>query len=1106
METLSTSFALMVVAQLYDIGTAATQKVIESIGDLLIEQYVKEPIKEKLFSKSGKKELRKVYEKAFIAALQQYEAKCNGQNQIGERQSVASLLYALCEANGCQDALTDALTAVQKYTAEAMTQENLPAALPDFCEQLSQYIVDKALPRYNAQNYQQALAKALALFPKCFETELSPNAEAQRWQILLAIVDMRQKIVTKEDLRAFVAQLQQGITQHAHTIYNIGTIENATIIQNNAPALPPHNYKLPRKPIYCIGRDAMLEYMHQHLSQEQALVLMNGIGGIGKTTLAVQYAYQYADAYQTVRYIYYKNDFKSSYVAALNPHYALEGTIDECFERLLAKELQCPAARLMIIDNFDQRDDKEIQESWTKDWKVLITSRLHLDPTQFHSIKVAELSPNDAFTLFKHHFEAMKTTETEQVRQLLPLLHYNTLLIVLVAKIAKACKGLMSIATLLERYQQQQYQDEDLQIDIALDEYFAAEDRAKARNILGCINTAFDISGIAQQPDALYLLQQFALTPTEGINKGLFSEGIAPDMKTTAFINCCNALAEQGWIDEVQDREAYCMHPLLQEIVRYHYPPTPLLYNKIVYYLGAKLHEALNTNFTTAAPYTQYAATVVQWLYKSYETACENLNEYTNVATLSNNLSEIYRAMGQLPEALTYQQKAISIVEQVLAQNHPDLATSYSNLSIIYQTIGQLPEALSYQQKAISIRKKVLGNNHPDLATSYNNLSLIYQAMGQLPKALAYQQKTKSILEKVLSKNHPNLAASYNNLSMIYQAMGQLPKALIYIQKAISIREKVLGKNHPDLATSYNNLSMIYQTMGQLPEALIYQQKSISIVEQALGKNHPDLATSYNNLSMIYQTMGQLPEALTYQQKAIAIIEQVLGNNHPDLAASYNNLSSIYQDIGQLPEALAYQQKAIAIQEQVLGKNHPDLATSYNNLSIIYQDIEQFPEALAYQQKAIAIQEQVLGKKHSDVATSYNNLSTLYYAMRQLPEALSYQQKAIAIREQVLGENHPDLAASYNNLSGIYQAMEQLPEALTYQHKAIAIREQILNNNHPALATSCGNMAYLYYETKQINQAKDYIARAVAILKHNFPNGHPNLTAMLQLQERINKM
>ncbi|HNI46176.1 MAG TPA: tetratricopeptide repeat protein, partial [Chitinophagales bacterium] len=340
-----------------------------------------------------------------------------------------------------------------------------------------------------------------------------------------------------------------------------------------------------------------------------------------------------------------------------------------------------PAARLMIIDNFDQRDDKESLRQYTTGWKVLITSRLHLDPTQFHSIKVAELSPSDAFTLFEHHFGAMKTTETEQVRQLLPLLHYNTLLIVLVAKIAKACKGLMNIATLLERYQQQQYQDEDLQIDIALDEYFAAEDRAKARNILGCINTAFDISGIAQQPDALYLLQQFALTPTEGINKGLFRESAAPDMKTTAFINGCNALAEQGWIDEVQEGEAYCMHPLLQEIVRCHYPPTPLLYNKVVYYLGAKLYEAGESNFTTAAPYTQYAATVVQWLYKSYETARENLSEYIDVVALSNNLSTIHKDMGQLSEALVYSLKDIAICEKVLGKNHPDLATSYNNLS-----------------------------------------------------------------------------------------------------------------------------------------------------------------------------------------------------------------------------------------------------------------------------------------------------------------------------------------------------------------------------------------------------------------------------------------
>jgi tetratricopeptide (TPR) repeat protein len=1064
METLSTSFALMVVAQLYDIGTAATQKVIESIGDMLLEQRVNEPIKEKLFSKNGKKELRKVYEKAFIAALQQYEAKCNEQHQIGERQCVASLLYALLHNTNHQQALNKVLTAVQVYTAEAMTQENLPAVLPNFCEQLSQYIVDKALPQYNAQNYQQALAKALALFPKCFEAELSTNAEAQRWQILLTIVDMRQKIVTKEDLRAFVAQLQQGITQYAHIIYNIGTIENATFIQSNAPALPPHNYKLPRKPIYCIGRDAMLEDMHQHLSQAQALVLMNGIGGIGKTTLAVQYAYQYADAYQTVRYIYYKNDFKSSYVAALNPHYALEGTVDQCFERLLAKELQCPAARLMIIDNFDQKDDKEIQGSWTKDWKVLITSRLHLDPTQFHSIKVAELSPSDAFTLFKHHFGAMKTTETEQVRQLLPLLHYNTLLIVLVAKIAKACKGLMSIATLLERYQQQQYQDEDLQIDIALDEYFAAEDRAKARNILGCINTAFDISGIAQQPDALYLLQQFALTPTEGINKGLFREGAAPDMKTTAFINGCNALAEQGWIDEVQDGEAYCMHPLLQEIVRYHYPPTPLLYSSIISYLKIKLFEALNTNFITAIPYTQYAATVVQWLYKSYETACENLNEYTNVATLSNNLSEIYRAMGQLPEALMYQQKAITIQKQVLGKNHPNLAASYNNLSLIYQDMGQLPEALTYQQKAIAIVEQVLGKNHPDVATSYNNLSLIYQDMGQLPEALTYQQK------------------------------------------AICIFEHVLGKNHPYVATSYNNVSSIYQAMGHLPEALTYQQKAIAIDEHILGNNHPDLAASYNNIAQIYQAMGRLPEALSYQQKAIAIDEQVSGENHPDLAASYNNLSTIYQAMGQLSEALAYQQKAIAIREQVLGKNHPDVANSYSNLSLIYQDMGQLSKALTYQQKAIVIREKALGKNHPDVANSYNNLSGIYQAMGQLSEALAYQQKAIAIREQVLGKNHPDVATSYNNLSGIYQAMGQFPEALRYQQRAIAIREQVLGENHPNLATSYGNIAYFYYQMNDIPQAKAYIARAVAILKHNFPNGHPNLTTMLQLQEHINEM
>ena len=101
--------------------------------------------------------------------------------------------------------------------------------------------------------------------------------------------------------------------------------------------------------------------------------------------------------------------------------------------------------------------------------------------------------------------------------------------------------------------------------------------------------------------------------------------------------------------------------------------------------------------------------------------------------------------------------------------------------------MGELPKALEYQEKALTLTKEVLGEKHPDLATNYNNISMIYQDMKKLPKALEYQEKALTLRKEVLDEKHPNLAGSYNNISMIYMDSKVCNKAKEYIEKAITI-------------------------------------------------------------------------------------------------------------------------------------------------------------------------------------------------------------------------------------------------------------------------------------------------------------------------------
>jgi tetratricopeptide (TPR) repeat protein len=74
---------------------------------------------------------------------------------------------------------------------------------------------------------------------------------------------------------------------------------------------------------------------------------------------------------------------------------------------------------------------------------------------------------------------------------------------------------------------------------------------------------------------------------------------------------------------------------------------------------------------------------------------------------LANQLSLLYKDMGQLDRALEYQLKAMAIREKILSADHPSLAQSYNNLSAIYFNLGRIQEALDYAQRAVAILEKL---------------------------------------------------------------------------------------------------------------------------------------------------------------------------------------------------------------------------------------------------------------------------------------------------------------------------------------------------------------------------------------------------------------
>ncbi len=280
-------------------------------------------------------------------------------------------------------------------------------------------------------------------------------------------------------------------------------------------------------------------------------------------------------------------------------------------------------------------------------------------------------------------------------------------------------------------------------------------------------------------------------------------------------------------------------------------------------------------------------------------------------------------ALAAYSSALPLFERALAISEKVWGPNHPDTAMSLNNIGGLLQSQADLARARPYYEKALAINEKVLGADHPTTAGSLNNLGGLLQAQGDLAGARPYYERALAIYEKSTGTDHPRTATSLNNLGYLLQAQGDLAGAWPLFERAVAIQEKALGPNHPFVASSLNNLGYLLRVQGAFADARPYYERALTIFENALGPDHPNTAKSLNNLGALMRLQGDLTGARQYYERALAIRQRTLGLYHPDTANSLNNLGDLLSVEGDLVGARDYFERALAICDRVLGREHP---------------------------------------------------------------------------------------------------------------------------------------------------------------------------------------
>ncbi|KAI9783465.1 MAG: hypothetical protein M1816_001347 [Peltula sp. TS41687] len=444
-----------------------------------------------------------------------------------------------------------------------------------------------------------------------------------------------------------------------------------------------------------------------------------------------------------------------------------------------------------------------------------------------------------------------------------------------------------------------------------------------------------------------------------------------------------------------------------------------------------------------------------------------------------HRLGMLYAQQDKLDEAEKMYQRALAGSEKALGAEHTSTLVTVNNLGILYRSQGKLDEAEKMYQRALVGKEKALGAEHTSTLGTVNNLGNLYADQGKLDEAEKMYQRALVGKEKALGAEHTSTLDTVNNLGILYADQGKLDEAEKMYRRALVGREKALGAEHTSTLGTVNNLGNLYVNQDKLDEAEKMYQRALAGSEKALGAEHTSTLDTVNNLGILYADQGKLDEAEKMYQRALAGKEKALGAEHTSTLNTVNNLGKLYRSQGKLDEAEKMYRRALVGKEKALGAEHTSTLGTVNNLGNLYADQGKLDEAEKMYQRALAGREKALGAEHTSTLDTVNNLGNLYADQDKLDEAEKMYQRALAGREKALGAEHTSTLDTVNNLGNLYRSQGKLDEAEKMYQRALVGKEKALGAEHTSTLDTVNNLGNLYADQDKLDEAEKMYQRAL---------------------------
>jgi len=356
-------------------------------------------------------------------------------------------------------------------------------------------------------------------------------------------------------------------------------------------------------------------------------------------------------------------------------------------------------------------------------------------------------------------------------------------------------------------------------------------------------------------------------------------------------------------------------------------------------------------------------------------------------------------------------------------------------------TRGYFEKAEKFLNQATAIGKKVFGEEPHVVTSMLNNLGTVLEEQRRYKEAEALHRKILEIRRKTHGEEHPDVATSLDSLAISLVSLNRHEEAETLHWEALKMRERLFGEDHPDIAASMGNLAVCIEKQERYKEAKDWHRKALKMREKLFGEDHPAIAVNLNNLAANLGAQKRYKNAETLHRRALEMGKQLYGEEHPFVATSLSNLANNLDRQGKYEDAETLYREAIRIKRIFFGLENPAVAIYLNGLATNLKLQGRCEDAKSLYLDALEIMKKNHKMDSQDSVGILGNLADIYYFEEKFKEAQSLLKKTLQIMEKTYGVNDPKLITTLEAYAAVSRKLVQKGKARELEARAKRIRK-----------------------------------------------------------------